>query len=206
MPPASPAATRVCRIASRIDVLPWSTWPRTVTIGGREISLLASSRPRELKNSSRLVTVTLPSPAPPSCSIATVSPAAIGSTVTPNSSATIEAVSKSMTWLMVAISPFCISFLMTSTAPTPSWSERSLTDTFGGSWIFRSVGAILVATAVLLSACRAASIAAGESGAEGLRVSLLWVRKLTSSFWLMFSSRASSCALICLGSRPPGPN
>jgi len=129
--------------------------------------------------------------------MATVSPAAIGSTMTPNSSATIEAVSKSMTWLMVAISPFCISFLITSTAPTPSWSERSLTDTLGGSWIFLSpVGAILVATAVLLSACRAASIAAGDRGADGFRVSRLWVRKLTSSFWLMFSSRASSCALI----------
>ncbi len=159
--------------------------------------MLASSRPRELKNSSRLVTVTLPSPAPPCCSIATVSPAAIGSTVTPNSSATMEAVSKSMTWLMVAISPFGASFLLTSTAPTPSWSERSLTETLGGSWIFRSpVGAILVATAVLLRAWRAASIAAGDRGAEGFRVSRLWVRKLTSSFWLMFSSRASSCALI----------
>src|SRR5207253_1913212 len=35
MPPASPAATSVCRIASRRDVLPWSTWPMTVTTGAR---------------------------------------------------------------------------------------------------------------------------------------------------------------------------
>jgi len=35
MPPASPAATRVSRILSSSDVLPWSTWPRTATTGGR---------------------------------------------------------------------------------------------------------------------------------------------------------------------------
>ena len=33
MPPRSPAATSVVRIASRRLVLPWSTWPMTVTIG-----------------------------------------------------------------------------------------------------------------------------------------------------------------------------
>ncbi len=35
MPPASPAATLAWRIASSSDVLPWSTWPITVTTGGR---------------------------------------------------------------------------------------------------------------------------------------------------------------------------
>ena len=35
MPPASPAATPVWRMASSSDVLPWSTWPMTVTTGGR---------------------------------------------------------------------------------------------------------------------------------------------------------------------------
>src|SRR5256885_652057 len=35
MPPASPAATSVSRMASRSDVLPWSTWPMIVTTGGR---------------------------------------------------------------------------------------------------------------------------------------------------------------------------
>jgi hypothetical protein len=35
IPPASPAATVVSRIASRSDVLPWSTWPMTVTTGAR---------------------------------------------------------------------------------------------------------------------------------------------------------------------------
>ena len=37
MPPASPAATRALRIASSKLVLPWSTWPITVTTGGRRI-------------------------------------------------------------------------------------------------------------------------------------------------------------------------
>ena len=35
MPPASPAATLVMRMASRREVLPWSTWPMMVTTGGR---------------------------------------------------------------------------------------------------------------------------------------------------------------------------
>jgi hypothetical protein len=35
MPPASPAATLVSRMASRSDVLPWSTWPMTVITGAR---------------------------------------------------------------------------------------------------------------------------------------------------------------------------
>ena len=42
MPPASPATTFVSRIASSSEVLPWSTWPITVTTGGRGAS--ASSR------------------------------------------------------------------------------------------------------------------------------------------------------------------
>jgi len=35
MPPASPETTSVERMASRSLVLPWSTWPMTVTTGGR---------------------------------------------------------------------------------------------------------------------------------------------------------------------------
>ena len=40
MPPASPAATSVSRIASSSDVLPWSTWPMMVTTGGRDDEVL----------------------------------------------------------------------------------------------------------------------------------------------------------------------
>mmetsp|Transcript_4577 Transcript_4577/g.12014 ORF Transcript_4577/g.12014 Transcript_4577/m.12014 type:complete len:264 (-) Transcript_4577:1734-2525(-) len=43
MPPASPAATRVLRIASSSVVLPWSTWPMTVTMGGRETRVVSES-------------------------------------------------------------------------------------------------------------------------------------------------------------------
>ena len=47
MPPASPAATSVSRIASSSDVLPWSTWPMIVTTGGRSTrSSSASSNDR----------------------------------------------------------------------------------------------------------------------------------------------------------------
>ena len=35
IPPASPAATVVVRMASSSEVLPWSTWPMTVTTGAR---------------------------------------------------------------------------------------------------------------------------------------------------------------------------
>ena len=38
MPPRSPAATSVARMASSRLVLPWSTWPMTVTIGARGTS------------------------------------------------------------------------------------------------------------------------------------------------------------------------
>ena len=43
MPPRSPAATSVERRASSRLVLPWSTWPMTVTIGARGWSFAASS-------------------------------------------------------------------------------------------------------------------------------------------------------------------
>ena len=39
MPPASPAATLVERMASSSEVLPWSTWPMTVTTGARGVDL-----------------------------------------------------------------------------------------------------------------------------------------------------------------------
>src|SRR5712691_1744819 len=42
MPPASRSATLVVRMASSSEVLPWSTWPITVTTGGRSLSWLGS--------------------------------------------------------------------------------------------------------------------------------------------------------------------
>ncbi len=78
MPPASPDATRVLRMESRIDVLPWSTWPMTVTMGGRVTSLPGSSLASE-KSSSREVVTTAPSPW--ADSTATTSSLLTGSTV-----------------------------------------------------------------------------------------------------------------------------
>ena len=43
MPPFSCAATSMPMIRSNSDVLPWSTWPRNVTIGGRGWSFAGSS-------------------------------------------------------------------------------------------------------------------------------------------------------------------
>jgi hypothetical protein len=95
MPPASPAATSVARIASRSDVFPWSTCPIIVTTGAR---VTASSSP--------------PSASPRSsiCSTST----ATFSTWCSNSPATRVAVSWSSAWLMVAIIPMSRSFFSTS--------------------------------------------------------------------------------------------
>ena len=48
MPPASPAATSVSRIASSSEVLPWSTWPMIVTTGGRSSEVLLGVLERRL--------------------------------------------------------------------------------------------------------------------------------------------------------------
>ena len=53
MPPASPAATSVSRIASSSEVLPWSTWPMIVTTGGARLELLVGVL--ELRLVARLV-------------------------------------------------------------------------------------------------------------------------------------------------------
>lgn len=88
--------TCVLRMQSSSDVLPWSTWPMTVTTGGRSFSDFGSS---------------------------SISGISVGSTsggnsshVTPNSEATRAAVSKSISWLIVAMTPIMKSFLTTSAA------------------------------------------------------------------------------------------
>ena len=162
-------------------------------MGGRAASLVGSSLERENSSSREVVTTASPS----RDSMATTSSLDTGSTVNPNSSATISAVPKSMTWLMLAMMLEAMSFLITSTGLTESFSARSLTDRVGGSMTRRSpLGAILTATDAGLKAERAASIAPGASGAAALRVSRLCWRKFTSSFWLIPSSRASSCAFM----------
>ena len=95
MPPASPAATSVSRIASSSDVLPWSTWPMIVTTGGRAARAprrrprtRARRPPRRRRGRSRS-----------SCRTRRRAPGSASSV---------------SVWVSVAISPSCISFLMTS--------------------------------------------------------------------------------------------
>ena len=107
MPPASPATTSVSRIASSSDVLPWSTWPMIVTTGGRgSRSSSASSNSASASTSSAAWTISI--------SLS-------------NSSARTWIASSDSVWVSVAISPSCISFLITSGTGTPRYSATSLT-------------------------------------------------------------------------------
>jgi len=56
MPPASPSMTLVCRIASSSEVLPWSTWPMTVTTGARGFRFRGSASTRCISSSYSAVT------------------------------------------------------------------------------------------------------------------------------------------------------
>ena len=107
MPPASPAATSVSRMASSSEVLPWSTWPMIVTTGGRSIrSSSASSKTGSTSTSSAACTISI---------------------CLSNSSASTSIASSESVWVSVAISPSVISFLITSGTATPRYSATSLT-------------------------------------------------------------------------------
>ena len=95
MPPCSPAATSVERSASSRDVLPWSTWPMTVTTAGRE-TRWSSTSSSPMKPTSTSLSDTR-------------------RTERPNSLATSSAVSLSITSLIFSISPWRIRNLMIST-------------------------------------------------------------------------------------------
>jgi hypothetical protein len=107
MPPASPAATSVSRIASSSEVLPWSTWPMIVTTGGRSTrSSSASENSGSSGSSSAAVTI---------------------SNLRSYSSAIARTDSSVRVWVSVAISPIVISFLITSAGASPSVSATSRT-------------------------------------------------------------------------------
>ena len=95
MPPASPETTLVLRIASRSEVLPWSTWPMMVTTGGRGSSFASSSSEASVMTSS-------------------TSDSETRTTLWPNSSTMRAAVSGSIVWFWVAMMPFCIRVLTTA--------------------------------------------------------------------------------------------
>ena len=107
IPPASPATTSVSRIASSSEVLPWSTWPMIVTTGGRSTrSSSESSWTGSSTASSAALTI---------------------STLRSSASASTVIVSSESVWVRVAISPSCISCLITSALPTPKISATSRT-------------------------------------------------------------------------------
>ena len=105
MPPASPAATLVERMASSSEVLPWSTWPMTVTTGARGAACAGSSAASNRPSST--------------------SASATRRTVWPISSAISCAVSASITSLICTIWPCCISRRITSTARSDMRLARS---------------------------------------------------------------------------------
>ncbi len=108
MPPASPAATSVWRIASRSEVLPWSTWPMIVTTGARASrSVASSSKTTSSRSSSTCLIVISRSNSRPRNSTA----------------------SSARDWVIVTIWPFSIRILMISASGTPSAEESSLTET-----------------------------------------------------------------------------
>ena len=96
MPPASPPATLVARMASSSDVLPWSTWPMMVTTGGRGSRSAGSSALSNRPSST--------------------SDSATRRTEWPSSSAMSWAVSASMVSVILSIWPCFIRSLITSTA------------------------------------------------------------------------------------------
>ena len=105
MPPASPAATSVERMESSSEVLPWSTWPMTVTTGARGVICAASSATSNRPSST--------------------SASDTRRTLWPISSAISCAVSASITSLIFNIWPCCISRRITSTARSDMRLARS---------------------------------------------------------------------------------
>ncbi len=109
IPPNSPATTSVLRMASSRSVLPWSTWPITVTTGGR-----GTSRDSSIASSS--------SAALASSSMSTIS------TVLPSSPATSSMAASVSDWVIVTISPAMSRVFTISAGVTPSFSARSWGD------------------------------------------------------------------------------
>eukprot|EP00962_Isochrysis_galbana_P001307 scaffold331_cov101-Isochrysis_galbana.AAC.2 len=114
MPPASLAATSVLRSASSSEVLPWSTWPITVTTGDRRTRLSSSSSSSSTPHSI------------PSLSVSAASEPA-RDTSAPNPSAMASAVSASIDCVADASTPRFIRSLTTSAMPTLSLAARSPT-------------------------------------------------------------------------------
>src|SRR5664280_534889 len=126
IPPRSPAATAVLRIASSRLVFPWSTWPMTVTIGARGTSRAGSP-------STKSVSFVAGAGASVPSSSAAATGASASSVSKPSSVATSDAVSRSISWLIVAKIPLLMSSRITSAGLTARTSASSLTVIVDGS-------------------------------------------------------------------------
>src|SRR5438128_8612159 len=142
IPPNSFSATFDLRIASRREVLPWSTWPMTVTTGGRSLSCAGSRS-----------------------SSSTTSPSTERiSTSTLNLSATSLAAVGSRSSLTVAITPSSSSALITSPDLRRIFSASSPTVTDSGT----RMGSRLTSTGGAVgSSTTAGATAAGSTGTGG---------------------------------------
>ena len=138
MPPASPDTTLAWRSASSSDVLPWSTWPITVTTGERGSVSVESSTTSNRPSST--------------------SDAATRLTVWPSSSAISCAVSASITSVILCIAPCFISSRITSTAR----SDMRL----ASSWMLMASGMIDLANQLFLRLVRRMSLQALGAAAE----------------------------------------
>ena len=122
MPPDSPATTLLERTLSSKVVLPWSTWPITVTTGGRRTDSASVS----------LAAISFRI----SMSLRTLS----SSTSKPKSSATMVRVGMSRRWLMETMIPNFMQALITSMADTFITEASSATDIksciFSLWWVF----------------------------------------------------------------------
>ncbi len=195
MPPASPSATLVLRIWSRSEVLPWSTWPMTVTTGARGSLVPASS------------------PSASSCSSCWASSKLTSMASTPSSSASSRAVSGASTWLMLAMTPFLNRSWIRSLALTPSFSANSRTviasETITGpSGFFSLNGRTFPSTRFSLRFLRrwarlgwAALAAAGPAISSSSSSSSILPRNAARSS--SSSARAGRFFFAALGRRPP---
>src|SRR5438552_1853052 len=133
MPPASRDVTFVERIASRRLVFPWSTWPSTVTTGGRSFSFAGST-------SSQRISLPPIASGVSASSSATGTASSSGRVSMPSSFATSDAVSKSTVSLIETIKPMFTSPRITSTTLASSARARSPTWIVLGSVTTEVVG------------------------------------------------------------------
>ena len=166
MPPASLATTPVSRMASRSEVLPWSTWPMTVTTGGRGFRSASESLYTTAYSSSGDTTRTL----------------------RPISSAMSSMVSSFMVWVSVSTWPSMNRRLMTSLGCTPSSSANLATD---APWGISTTESSNTSDG---SRPRSMASSSARSRASASRFSLRFLRRPSPSWVLAAATAARASA------------